>query len=158
MSFNIGDKVRVKALGYGISSPEFLGKVFTICHIVPGYPFSIKLDGNARHYVWHEDMLELYDDGIIRVGDSVELVSAGELPSECNTGDRDYQVVLTRQLYSPLIVDRVEGAFLYIEGVKYWAKRFKKAGAIQNPNIKYSKVIKKIKEMKARREKLGYKY
>jgi hypothetical protein len=156
MPFNVGDRVRVTSLGFGIApDDDIVGEEYKIKFLIPGEPFSIRLEGSP--YCWHESLLELVGNEI-RVGDTVELLDISELPENATSGDIAYQQALRKLLDTPMIVDNIAGSIFIIQGHGYWKERFKKAGAISNPNSKYSKVIRKIKEMKSRREKLGYKY
>lgn len=172
MSFKIGDRVRVVGLGFGISSPEYIGEEFTV-KIVDTESW-VRLKEDPLYFIWHPSLLELVveeEDDIIRVGDLVEPIPVEELPSTLNTSTN----ILTQKLLIskgvwPKVVDRVttegiprisllnDDSGTLFTGI--YSARFRKVKtrSQDDPNRKYIKVITKIREMEKRRESLGYKY
>ena len=167
MSFNVGDRVRVVKLGFGINAPGYIGKEFIVSRI--DIAQWVKLEGDHRGFNWHPSLLELVvEDDIIRVGDLVEPIPVEELPSILKSlGNINMQKVLLSKGVWPKVVEEITTAGdnprIYLEGgAREWhdglyLTRFRKVRT-NDPNRKYIKVITKIREIKKRRESLGYKY
>ena len=135
---------------------------------IDGFKFLIRMEDGYDYIMALGSFKLVEEDDIIRVGDLVEPIPVEELPSILKSlGNINMQKVLLSKGVWPKVVEEITTAGdnprIYLEGgAREWhdglyLTRFRKVRT-NDPNRKYIKVITKIREIKKRRESLGYKY
>ena len=188
MSFKIGDRVRITNCGAVYSThkliADFLGalnwedgrgrdsghlKNGMLGEItnIDGFKFLIRMEDGYDYIMALGSFKLVEEDDIIRVGDLVEPIPVEELPSILKSlGNINMQKILLANHVWPKVVEEITTENyprIYFEGDRrewyngLYLARFRKVRT-NDPNRKYIKVITKIREIKKRRESLGYKY